>query len=237
MQISKIALAICALALVPVLTTQAVDTPAQAAARAALEEKLKVLDVQTPPPVAESVPALKPLKPAKPTKPAKVVPVPAPATAPVVSTGELKVVPAAEPKAAVPAKPPVAKENSDWAAAAKSAEPLAAAPADNPVQAAAREVLAKELGAPVAPPVVAVAQPVASVVEKPAKSVVKPVAAKPANQNYLGKDLGMKPLPTPALPIAASQAARLQALLAKYKADQISPEDYHQQRAKILAEP
>ncbi|MFO1476611.1 MAG: hypothetical protein U1F98_08175 [Verrucomicrobiota bacterium] len=40
--------------------------------------------------------------------------------------------------------------------------------------------------------------------------------------------------PPPALP--ADKEARLQALLQQYKADQISPEEYHAQRAKILAE-
>ena len=30
---------------------------------------------------------------------------------------------------------------------------------------------------------------------------------------------------------------RLQELLRKYRADQVTPEEYHQQRAKILAEP
>ena len=41
----------------------------------------------------------------------------------------------------------------------------------------------------------------------------------------------------PALPISASKADQLKALLAKYKTDQITPEEYHQQRAAILAQP
>jgi hypothetical protein len=64
-----------------------------------------------------------------------------------------------------------------------------------------------------------------------------PQPAKPVDVNYIGKDLGMKAIAAPALPIAASKEERLQALLAKYKADQISPEEYHQQRAAILAAP
>ena len=55
--------------------------------------------------------------------------------------------------------------------------------------------------------------------------------------NYPGKDLGMKPIVAPALPIADSKEERLAALLQKYKADKITPEQYHQQRAAILAEP
>lgn len=55
--------------------------------------------------------------------------------------------------------------------------------------------------------------------------------------DYAGKDLGMPPVAAPALPISADKQARLQALLLKYKADQLTPEEYHQQRAAILAEP
>lgn len=58
-----------------------------------------------------------------------------------------------------------------------------------------------------------------------------------ADAALAGRDLGMKPIAGPALPISATKADRLQALLAKYKADQITPEEYHQQRAAILAEP
>jgi hypothetical protein len=41
----------------------------------------------------------------------------------------------------------------------------------------------------------------------------------------------------PALPIAATKEQRLQQLLSQYKADQITPQQYHEQRAAILAEP
>jgi hypothetical protein len=67
--------------------------------------------------------------------------------------------------------------------------------------------------------------------------VAAPQPVKAADVNYAGKDLGMKPIVAPALPIATSKADRLQSLLAKYKADQISPEEYHKQRSAILAEP
>ena len=54
---------------------------------------------------------------------------------------------------------------------------------------------------------------------------------------YVGKDIGLKPITAPALPISATKEEKLQALLTKYKADQISPEEYHRQRAAIIAEP
>jgi hypothetical protein len=58
-----------------------------------------------------------------------------------------------------------------------------------------------------------------------------------ANANYAGKDIGLQPLAAPALPITATKEAQLEALLAKYKADQITPEEYHKQREAILAQP
>lgn len=42
------------------------------------------------------------------------------------------------------------------------------------------------------------------------------------------------PVVAPALPIGAGKQQKLVDLLAKYKADQISPEEYHRQRAAIL---
>jgi colicin import membrane protein len=79
----------------------------------------------------------------------------------------------------------------------------------------------------------------ASAESKPATqpTAVAPQPAQTPDANYAGKDIGMKPIVAPALPITASKEEQLQALLVKYKADQISPEEYHKQRAAILAEP
>jgi hypothetical protein len=52
-----------------------------------------------------------------------------------------------------------------------------------------------------------------------------------------GKAVGLKPIVAPALPINASKAQKLDWLLGLYKADQLSPQQYHEQRAIILAEP
>jgi len=46
-----------------------------------------------------------------------------------------------------------------------------------------------------------------------------------------------KPLEGPASPVNASQRQRLDELLSRYQADQVTPEQYHQERAKILAQP
>ena len=52
-----------------------------------------------------------------------------------------------------------------------------------------------------------------------------------------GKELGLKPIVAPPLPITAAQEAQLQSLLAKYKANEITPAEYQRQRAEILAHP
>jgi hypothetical protein len=48
---------------------------------------------------------------------------------------------------------------------------------------------------------------------------------------------GLAPIMAPPLPISPSKEAQLQALLQQYKSDQITPEQYQIERAKILAEP
>jgi hypothetical protein len=70
-----------------------------------------------------------------------------------------------------------------------------------------------------------------------AKAKMASSAPLPLPKTDVGSDIGLRTMAAPALPIAASKATRLQALLTKYQADQISPEDYHKQRAAILAEP
>jgi len=93
-------------------------------------------------------------------------------------------------------------------------------------------------------PTVETVQPAAGTVPQspamPATIKVKPGVKSATNQIsaiYTGKELGLKPIESPLLPVSAAQQAQLQALLAKYKADQITPEEYHKQRAEILAQP
>jgi hypothetical protein len=82
-----------------------------------------------------------------------------------------------------------------------------------------------------------------------AKKEVEPVAVQPtqptqptetatsADVSYPGKDLGLKPIEAPSMPVSADIEAQLQELNAKYMANQISPEEYHKRRAEILAKP
>ena len=49
--------------------------------------------------------------------------------------------------------------------------------------------------------------------------------------------LTFTPMEAPESPIPASKEQQLQQLLDQYRADQITPQDYHEKRAKILSEP
>jgi hypothetical protein len=127
---------------------------------------------------------------------------------------------------------------------------------DNPAQAACRAALMKmmnewDVQAPkLTPPPAVVTHPNAPQKQprQPthAPTITSPPAAhavtvqqpkKPANISYPGRELGLKPIEAPPLPISAAKKAQLQALLARYKADQITPEQYHTERAEILVEP
>jgi len=93
-------------------------------------------------------------------------------------------------------------------------------------------VLLPDLGVlrPATPPPDLVPMPPA----KPAAPAVKPA---PANVSYAGKSLGFKPVEAPPPPVSAQKEAELQALLARYMANQVSPDEYQKERAAILAEP
>ena len=79
--------------------------------------------------------------------------------------------------------------------------------------------------------------------ELPAQPPVEAAIAAPKPQTPSRKPANLKgplafpPLQGPPPSISADKEQRLQELLQKYKADQITPEEYHQQRARILAEP
>ena len=201
MLISKFPLWICALALGGALVVHAQDNPAQAAARAALQQKMNELDsnpsasvqsAYTPTPTAPAV--------APENAPAAVAPV-APATA-------IEAAPAdAAPVVETPAPAATAP-----AAAVETAAPVATAPTDT-----TRAALLQKMHELDTKPAVA-AEPTAPAV---ANAEVKAPVAKP----------------TPSAAPALSKDERLMLLLARYKADQITPEQYHTQRAAILAEP
>src|SRR5450759_1963097 len=99
--------------------------------------------------------------------------------------------------------------------------------ADNPAQAAARAAVAEE--PVVMTPVNGEAKAAKAAAKAKKENKKSAVAASAASET--------KPIVAPASPIPASKEQRLQALLVKYKADQVSPEEYQRERAAILAEP
>jgi hypothetical protein len=73
--------------------------------------------------------------------------------------------------------------------------------------------------------------------QKKSKETTMPSEEKQVKQSSTGKGTVFTPIKAPPLPISADKQSRLADLLRKYQADQLTPEQYHQQRAKILAEP
>jgi len=120
-------------------------------------------------------------------------------------------------------------------------------PGDTPAQAKAREALAKSLfdeaaakpvdaTAPAAtlPPDSLATSPERLNLKKPEPAPEPAVAAAPAPKTVIAPaPIGM----APPLPISMDKQQKLQELLTKYRADQVTPEEYQKQRAAILAEP
>lgn len=126
---------------------------------------------------------------------------------------------------------------------------------DNPAQAAARAALNQKMLELDANPSATTTAPTPTV-DKGDNVVMTPINHKPAKakkdaakQTAKQKkaevtaakagtnDAGIKPITAPAQPIPLSKEDKLNQLLARYKADQITPEEYHAQRAAIIAEP
>jgi len=210
MQIRKCLLAVCFA--VAVLSVQAagVETPAQVKAREALLKKLQEIDAAA---AVTNAPAVtNATAPAEPVPPAAVAPAAAAATA-----------------AAIVAEPTPAP-----AAAQINGVPT---PADPAVIEKARESMRKKMDEVAAAQLAAEAQqqaptqPAAS--PKPqqiAKNPENPPSKPPKHQT----SLALPPIEAPPLPISAEKKQQLDALLTRYKADQITPDQYQAERAKIL---
>ena len=108
---------------------------------------------------------------------------------------------------------------------------------------AARAALEQKLNeldkSPAQPARVPTAAPIAAPIIVVSPNPAKPGVMSPTNlinANIPDKVLGLKAIEPPLVPVSASQEAQLLDLLAKYKANQISPQEYHKQRAEILAQ-
>ncbi len=227
MQISKLLSAVCVAAFcASCIAVRAQDTPAQAAARAALMGKMNELGAQpaqpAPPPVAVTPSDATRVKPSQPTNVVVVPPptvharpaVPAPATKPASGTEIVQTMPvASDAEAQAKAKAALEQKMTElnqqnWATPAVTSAPPTQPVVTNAVKSTP----------PAAPPV-----------------VMPP--PNPINPNYPGRELGLKPIVAPPLPIPPAKQAQLQGLLERYKSDQITPEQYQTERAKILAGP
>jgi hypothetical protein len=221
MQISKLPLWICALALCGGLTLQAQDSAAQAAARAALMQKLNELN--TNPPAATPSPA--PATPAPVTVAPAAVATPAPAT-------ETPAAATFAPAAVTSPAPAVASPEATGTVQ----------PGDTAAQAAARAALEQKMqelpsGSSAAPQTSA---PVQSAPARPAPVATAPaMSAPPANApaNAPANVTGERTITAPAPPISMTKQEQLDRLLTLYKSNQLTPLQYHDQRAAILAQP
>jgi hypothetical protein len=213
------------------ITIRAEDTSAQAAARAALMEKINESEAQPAqpapaPPIVVTPSGAAPEKPSQPTN-ATAVPAPAVSAPPAVPAPKAKVTPAPETIPTTPAPPGAKAQTKVQAASEQKTTGL------NQQNRATPAVV------PAAPPAPR-ARPVAIRPVKPASPAARPEVMSPPDQinaNSPGSELGLKPIHAPPLPISAAKEMRLQGLLQLYEADQITPAQYHAERAKILAEP
>ena len=235
----------------PPVLADAGDTPAQAAARAVLMAKISELNTQqsqTANPLPASGAAAvtnagqeQPGQPAKATtvlrkpvapKPAKTQPAPRVTTAPKTTPPPAAAVAPVQKTEPVAAPAPLAGDSSLFTPVPPPSNPGVQAgvpPLSNPPQFNQQPAATPPPKVTAAPP----AKPAALAVAPP----VKPPPPSPPNVNYPGRTLGFPPVEAPPPPVSAQQQADLQALLGKYMANQISPEEYQKERAAILAKP
>ena len=205
------------------LTSSAVDTPQQIQARQALRQKMAELNslsatntapAATPPPAPATLE-----KPVTPTPPA-----PPPQAVPPVATPQKKA--PVVPVAPVPAPPPAP----------------APAPAPVPTPAPAVKIPNSSEFGPV-PETVANANASRNLAAMRAEMAL--LQRTPAVPTKSGRStvstalIASSPLvmEVPLDPLTGAKAARMAELLQRYQADQITPKEYHTQRAAILAEP
>lgn len=235
----------------------AYDNEAQLRARQALEEKMNQLDAQ-PGPTNAAPPAAEPAKPkpaatkpvVKPQPPAQ-APAPqaqkkAPPATPATTSQPQKQIPSTQP-AAQPA-PIVKSAPSTPAPAAKPAPPAAPTYSSVPVTGTADTQTSTKLDAALntkmmqTEPAPAVSNPQAET-SKPWTQPYTAAPQRPVAQTQMQMPPTKAPaqtvltMPAPPTGLSATKQEKLDHLLQLYRADQITPEEYHDQRAKILAEP
>ena len=224
--------AICVAALfIGIFPTQAQqDTPAQIKAREALRQKMKALQEQDTNQI--------------PTQTSSLAPVSSPSLSGATSGSPAPVL-SSPPASAVFSSPPPgsAQTSADSEAIAKARATLRqklaelnapAAPA-TAMPVAAKPVSKSQSSA--APAKAKTADTAASAKPAAEQTPVKPEAAPKPSPPKVMSARGLPPIGSPAPTISPAKQQQLQELLQLYQADKISPQDYHDRRAKILAEP
>ncbi len=244
MQIARCLSLACATAMIFSPLLLRADNEAQIRAREALEKAMNQMSTEpvtsTPPATVTNLPpAPAPTKPKpKPAPPAPVQkpqPPPPPVQQPVVSQS-------APAPVSTPPPPPAPKPAKTKAPAAASN--FAPAPGTTPENTQTdyrlQNALQQRMTETQTPPIEEQATP-----PTPSRKE-KRVANNPPPAQPSGSASTPPPQPAPApLPpmqgppssISSGKQQKLDALLQQYKADQITPQEYHEQRAKILAEP
>jgi hypothetical protein len=197
------------------------DNEEQAKMREALRRALQPSQSQPAPsaqPAAAATPAAQPVA----TPPPQQQPPPVPVT----------------PVAPPPAQPTVVVQTPAYSESVPTADPESMARAREAMRQKLKELESTPAPAPaVTPeppkPTVAVAPPPPASTPEPAP---KPVA-KPAQNLAPVATSTYKPIEAPASPFSSAKQAKLSELLARYRADAITAQEYHAQRAAIIAEP
>jgi hypothetical protein len=208
------------------LTSGARDTEEQIKAREALRKKMSELDGAAATPPAAPAPAAAPAKPAKPAAPA------------------------APPQTIVPAAAPAAIShgNAQFGPVPDAVEDANASQL--------REALRQQMAGFEPGPEGALFSPVPDAVQDPNASQAREALRQQMALQQRSPGIGRQPtrygratgytppvtpaplvMEAPLPPLSGSKTARLAELLQRYNADQITPKEYHTQRAAILAEP
>ena len=240
MQISRCFSLACATAIVfsPILLRA--DNEAQIRAREALEQKMQQMNAE---PATSAPPATVTQPPPAPPAPVQ-KPTPPPVQQPAVtqSTTPVSTPPPPAPKPAkkkVKAPKPAPAEKGNFA-------PITNA-GDTQTDEKLQNALQQRMTQTPAPPIEQQAPPTAPESHKKTKEVATqssnpqpPPAPRPAPPQAALQPppvSTLPPLPAPPSPLSASKQQRLDVLLQQYRSDQITPQQYHDQRAKILSEP
>jgi hypothetical protein len=243
MQISKNFLTICAIALLASIPNlRAAETDAQAKAREELRKRMAELDAQekglpaptptTPPQAPPAVAAPVPSSPAAAPAP-RVVDDEATARAREAMRQKLRQLDA--PQKAVSVPPPQAIAPAPVAPTQTAPPTPVKVSADQPTYAPVLQTADDEATARAR---AATRQKIAELEAQQSAGKPAPADAGPAKGQVASESKPeFKSVAAPPLPISGSKEARLAELLRRYKADEITPDEYHRQRAKTLAEP